>query len=117
MRKIARQRAQMMRAQSGACYYCGQQTWLGDPAAFAGRHGISVKRSAAFQCTAEHLVPRSEGGPDAPDNIVAACRFCNQTRHRARQPLPPTAFKAKVARRLAAGRWQRLPRRSTSGEP
>lgn len=31
-------------------------------------------------CTTEHLVPRSENGGDQPDNIVAACRFCNSHR-------------------------------------
>ena len=30
--------------------------------------------------TAEHLVPRSKGGRNTKDNIVAACLRCNQTR-------------------------------------
>ena len=31
-------------------------------------------------CTTEHLVPRSQGGGDQLDNIVAACRYCNSHR-------------------------------------
>lgn len=31
-------------------------------------------------CTTEHLIPRSQGGGDQSDNIVAACRYCNSRR-------------------------------------
>ena len=30
--------------------------------------------------TIEHVVPRSRGGPDAYENLVMACRLCNDTR-------------------------------------
>ncbi len=29
---------------------------------------------------ADHLIPRSHGGPDTPDNLVAACAACNLSR-------------------------------------
>jgi len=31
--------------------------------------------------TAEHLVARMDGGKDTRQNIVAACRRCNEMRH------------------------------------
>lgn len=32
-------------------------------------------------CTADHLIIRSDGGRTTEDNIVAACRECNNRRH------------------------------------
>ena len=32
-------------------------------------------------CSADHLVPRHDGGMTEPGNIVAACRKCNSERH------------------------------------
>jgi hypothetical protein len=34
----------------------------------------------SFACTAEHLVPQSQGGTDDPQNIAAACKLCNNSR-------------------------------------
>jgi hypothetical protein len=28
----------------------------------------------------DHLIPRSRGGPDIPDNVVMACRSCNSSK-------------------------------------
>lgn len=36
--------------------------------------------------TADHIIPRSAGGPDTPDNLRAACQPCNQ--HRSNGPSP-----------------------------
>ncbi len=38
-------------------------------------------------------------------NIVAACWFCNISRHRAKQPLSPYLYGKKVRARLAKGKW------------
>jgi hypothetical protein len=108
-------RKRTMQAQGGRCYYCAQPMWAENADRFAAQFGVSKRNVAKFQCTAEHLTPRSAGGPDDGRNIVAACRFCNCTRHRAKRPLAPKAFRAKVRKRLADGRWNTalIPTRST----
>ena len=97
-------------AQDGLCYYCRQPMWSGrDPAAFCASFRVSPRRAALFRCSAEHLTPRSAGSSDEPANIVAACCFCNRTRHLAARPRDPESYARFVQRRLAAGRWERLP--------
>jgi 5-methylcytosine-specific restriction endonuclease McrA len=114
-RRIVRLRADRMGDQAGHCYYCRQPMWQGDdPSAFCSRHGVTPKRAVHFRCTAEHLMPLSEGGGTKRENIVAACRFCNVTRHRAKRPKDPAAYLAHVQNRLARGRWLRLPSRVPS---
>lgn len=78
--------------QKGRCWYCDRQMLL-------------CPETSSLQCTAEHLVARSQGGKDTPDNIVAACRYCNQTRHRRRMPPSPGDFRRIVRERLDKGRW------------
>lgn len=58
-----------------------------------------------LQCTAEHLIPRSEGGSDMPSNIVAACLHCNGTRHKRKIPPSPGRYLSLVRSRIAEGRW------------
>lgn len=58
-----------------------------------------------LQCTAEHLVPRSDGGRESATNIVAACAHCNHTRHRQKRPPEPPQYRAQVRRRVALGGW------------
>jgi hypothetical protein len=48
--------------QNGKCCYCGFHMWLDSADSFAKHHGISVKQARHFQCTAEHLKARQEGG-------------------------------------------------------
>lgn len=97
-------------AQDGRCFYCHFPMWSCDPQEFARRWGIRISAVPCYQCTAEHLVPVSQGGRDEPGNIVAACRFCNQTRHRSRRVRAPARYAQHVARRVAAGRWHPLAR-------
>jgi len=80
--------------QDGKCYYCRLRMW------FSGATGPTQLR-----CTAEHLIARSEGGSAALSNIVAACRHCNQTRHKRKNPPPPERYQAEVQRRIARGGW------------
>ncbi len=35
---------------------------------------------ATEQLSYDHLLPRSRGGPDTPDNVVMACRTCNSAK-------------------------------------
>jgi hypothetical protein len=105
MAKFTTARRRKMQAQGARCYYCAQPIWAENADRFATQFGVSKRNAAKFQCTAEHLTPRSAGGTNDVGNIVAACRFCNLTRHKAKRPLAPKAFRAKVRRRVAVGRW------------
>ena len=106
MKRLVRLRLAAFAHQHGRCYYCqlamAQTHELG---AFAARHGISQKQARNLECTAEHLQARCDRGKDCPENIVAACRLCNQRRHKRPQPLSPEAFQQLVRRRVDKGRW------------
>ena len=104
-KSIARNRALAYESQSHRCFYCSVQMWARDSVAFAlaiGAKGFSV---ADLQCTAEHALPRCNGGKHHRKNILAACRRCNRLRHARKTPLPVAAYKAHVQARVAAGRW------------
>ncbi len=55
--------------QGGLCYWCEQPMLLDVPA------------NHSRACTADHLLFRAKGGRTRIDNIVAACRRCNNNRH------------------------------------
>jgi hypothetical protein len=92
-------------AQSCRCFYCTVPMWEGEPDQFAAKYGITLRQARLLLCTAEHLEPKSEGGSNAAANIVAACLNCNRTRHRARVPREPAAYRQKVRSRMARDRW------------
>lgn len=105
MGQLSNIRRDKMRAQEGRCYYCDLPMW--DPKL---DHDVSdLCQSRAFQkylrCTAEHLHPRSEGGANTHDNIVAACWYCNTRRHHRKDPPSPSAHRARVQKRMAQGKW------------
>lgn len=103
--KISRLRADAYQRQSGRCYYCCSPMWQKNPASFALKYRISVAQAERFQCTAEHLQALQDGGPTSHQNIVAACRYCNQTRHRRKVAASPSAFRVHVTNRLLRRRW------------
>lgn len=103
---LARNRAKAYAAQQGRCFYCQFHMWSDHPEDFAAFHRITLKQAMHFQCTAEHLIARQDGGTDAASNIVAACIRCNQLRHAREYPLDAIRFRAWVERRLARGAWQ-----------
>ncbi|WP_207917205.1 HNH endonuclease [Rhizobium sullae] len=70
------------------------------------RYGISAGLAKRFQCTAEHVEARRDGGTDVAPNIVAACLFCNTTRHKAKHPVDAAKHASVVRSRLAKGRWR-----------
>lgn len=84
--------------------------WLRDATPFLARFGLSADRAARFQCTAEHLVARRDGGPNAKSNVVAACRFCNVQRHDEEgvQALDHLSYRAMVRQRMDEGSWHPL---------
>lgn len=102
--KILRTRS--FHAQQGRCYYCSGPMWLFSP----GELGLRPRSAAPFRCTAEHLLPRQDGGRDVAGNVVAACHLCNLRRHKRPSPAPsPQVYRALVQRRVAQGKWH-LPR-------
>ena len=106
--KISRLRERAYQYQSGRCCYCNSPMWRKSPNRFAAEYGISMVQARRFQCTAEHLRARQESGPTSRKNIAAACRYCNQARHRRRVAASSSNFKAFVARRLRRRRWHPL---------
>lgn len=105
MKKLIRLRRLAFELQLGRCYYCRTPMWLEHPRDVFGHRDLPSKVAGYFKCTAEHLKPVSEGGKDEPGNIVAACEFCNRTRHRAKEVLSPERYARRVRARIALGRW------------
>lgn len=98
-------RSKPYQSQNHLCFYCKQPMWINDPATFASQYSISVKQAKSYQCTAEHLTARQDGGLNRQDNIVAACRKCNRTRHLAKHPLPSDQYSMYVQKRMSKGKW------------
>jgi hypothetical protein len=105
--KLRKLRRQAFLAQQGRCFYCSQPVWEEDADAFVKRYGIRERVSKYVQCTAEHLCARQDQGRDVRDNIVAACLWCNQQRHRGRQGQAPVpeVHQARVRALVAQGKW------------
>lgn len=103
-KKIQSARRQAFERQGGKCFYCGVAMWLTTPFELPGCRSES-SGYARLKCTAEHLLPRSEGGSDRPENIAAACAHCNATRHKRKRPPAPAEYRAQVARRVQRGAW------------
>lgn len=91
--------------QMGCCFYCNTPMWEGNPQRFISVYKVTLKQAKLLQCTAEHLTPKSTGGTNNPSNIVAACQFCNRTRHKAKHPLAPERYLDKVKLRVSKGGW------------
>ena len=102
---LAHLRYSAYRAQSGRCFYCGFPMWVRNPESFAAAHGITSPQARLFQCTAEHLEARQDGGKDTKQNIVAACLCCNQRRHGRKEAPGPDDYRLLVQRRLSKGGW------------
>lgn len=105
MGKLSNIRRTKMLAQGGRCYYCDLPMWDPemDPAVPEICQAPPLRKY--LRCTAEHLHPRSDGGADAPTNIVAACWYCNTRRHHRKEPPSPDAHRARVRERMANGKW------------
>lgn len=104
-RPLVRPRTHAFAHQSGRCFYCGLPMWTDNPLEFATEHGITPKQARLLQCTGEHLVARQDGGSSARMNIVAACLFCNKSRHIRKTPPPPDRYAQMVRMRMSLGRW------------
>ncbi|TNH91148.1 HNH endonuclease [Aeromonas hydrophila] len=102
---IQKQRHRAAVNQAHRCYYCNMPMWETNPAQFSGQHQISEQQVSLLQCTGEHLHPKSEGGSNSTANIVAACKYCNQTRHKEKSPLTAPEYKRKVLSLSKKGKW------------
>ncbi len=94
--------------QSGLCFYCHQPMWLSKKGSFISDYCLAVKKANLLQCTAEHLKARQDGGGNSAINIVAACKFCNNTRHKAKKALPPDLYRIYVQKRLSKNSWHQI---------
>ena len=105
--KLKRLRRQALAEQGGYCFYCELPVWEGDGQIFAATHGIPIRLCRHLRCTAEHLLARTNSGRDIPANIVAACLWCNQQRHRGRENSAPkpAVYKAWVRRQVVQAKW------------
>lgn len=102
---LQRVRASAYLRQHGRCIYCHSPMWLSEPSRFAAKHKLTVKQARRFQCTAEHLCAKKDGGSNLASNIAAACRFCNLRRHSRKAELTPEQFKIHVRTRIESGGW------------
>ena len=91
--------------QGKRCYYCNCPMWEARPGVFAVSWRVTLCQAVLLQCTAEHVVPKSAGGGASRANIVAACRYCNQGRHKAKLPLDVHTLRTRIRRLVARGRW------------
>jgi 5-methylcytosine-specific restriction endonuclease McrA len=106
---LIKSRSTAFERQGGRCYYCDFPMWRGSIEHFARLHGITLGQARQFQCTAEHLVARQDGGGDRCSNIAAACLACNQRRHRRKQAPEPEQYRKLVQARLDKGGWHSVP--------
>ena len=102
---LIKSRLKAFNLQQGRCIYCELPMWLDRPEAFAKKYKITTKGAALFKSTAEHLLAKQDGGKDGESNIVAACHFCNQKRHKCKKPKDPISYKLYVSSRVGKGRW------------
>lgn len=107
--KLALLRHKAFITQSSRCFYCNALMWETDSTDFISKYNTPPNLTQKLQCTAEHLHPRNEGGRDVANNIVAACFFCNTTRHKAKKPLAPSLYFKRVQTRIAHGHWLQIP--------
>lgn len=70
-RSKADRRRHKFEKQGGACHWCGRQMTLE-----FRPNGTPPKNFATF----EHVVRRCEGGAGMANNVVVACRKCNNSR-------------------------------------
>ena len=102
---LRRMRNKKAAEQRYLCFYCRFPMWSDRAEAFAGRHHITLGEAGRFRCTAEHLPALGDGGKTIAGNIVAACHFCNERRHRRAKRPSWTTCLARVRRRIAAKSW------------
>lgn len=102
---LIKSRTKAFNFQQGRCIYCELPMWLDNSKSFTKKYKITIKAAKLFQCTAEHLKAKQDGGKDVESNIVAACYYCNQKRHQRKSPKDPISYKRYVTKKLEKGKW------------
>lgn len=104
---FAMHRLRAFEDQGGLCYYCLLPMYEFRREEFAKLHGLTMVQAASLKSSAEHLTAQRDGGPSSRDNIVAACRHCNEARHNGRPHCAPDpeSFRDEVQRKMALGTW------------
>lgn len=111
-------------AQRDRCRYCDCETWLPwqrkQEARLRARWDMPGARSMACQlafgyrmASVEHLIRRSDGGGDAPDNLAMACAYCNSSR----REVTPEAHRAAMRAIVKAGRHPCFPPEKDHASP
>ncbi|WP_354443793.1 HNH endonuclease [Ottowia thiooxydans] len=103
--RLRRSRHAAFIKQGGRCYYCSLPMLPSNDQQDQVEVNASLHLSTLLRCTAEHLRPRSEGGPDTPDNIVAAHAECNERRHRMEKALQPDRYRKLVQNQIVNNCW------------
>jgi hypothetical protein len=102
---LIKSRQKAYQSQSGCCIYCFKPMWIEESEGFANKFKLTKRQVRFYQCTAEHLLLRQNGGKNGLNNIAAACKYCNQQRHKSKTPLPPIKYQQYVQRKVAQNRW------------
>jgi len=102
---VVKNRTSAFSNQEGRCFYCNQPMWVNQPESFCNQYRISLKAAQLLKCTAEHVIARKDGGSNQRNNIVAACMYCNKTRHKAKNALSVDKYKARVIQRMGQNKW------------
>lgn len=55
--------------------------WRRVAAQVVARDGACVRCGGGYMLSAHHITPRTEGGPDQPDNLETLCVRCHATEH------------------------------------
>lgn len=108
MKRLAVIRSAAFQRQQGRCFYCNCPMWQHSPDQFAADYRLTIRQAMSYQCTAEHLQARQDGGKDSAKNIAAACWFCNVRRHRFKSAPSPQEYRRAIQRRLAEGSLHRI---------
>lgn len=103
---IQKNRLRSATKQNNRCFYCGLPMWhSANQSKFSQIYNLSDMHTWWLQCTAEHLIAKSDGGGNERSNIAAACRYCNEKRHQYRNPPTSKEYKKLVTGRIAKGKW------------
>ncbi|MCU4492630.1 HNH endonuclease [Acinetobacter guillouiae] len=105
---IQKHRNQAFILQYGLCFYCHQPMWISENTSFISKYRLKPRKANLLQCTAEHLKARQDGGSNSAKNIVAACKFCNNTRHKSKNALDPELYGKHVRKRLLNNNWHQI---------
>jgi 5-methylcytosine-specific restriction endonuclease McrA len=88
--------------------YRGREVWLGKCLHCNAHLMVALDGEPISRATLEHILPRSQGGTDSPENLALACARCNHQKGRRQDLAYATDPRAReLVERLLAKRQQR----------